>query len=201
MKKSLLIAVTCLLTGISGAYAQLSYGIKAGLNIASLNASGDDGDVSSQAGFYGGAFVNFSVAEKFSIQPELLYSMQGAKLGEGEVEGVTVSAKQKLDYLNLPVMAQYQVADGLYLEAGPQLGFLLSAETTVEGNGVKNTVDSKDAFKSIDFGLGFGAGYKLPIGLGINARYNLGLANIIDENEGDGSLKNSVFQIGLSYSF
>lgn len=53
--------------------------------------------------------------------------------------------------------------------------------------------------KSTDFGLGLGAAYDLPMGLIIEARYNLGLANISDVSGFDS--KNTGFQVGLGYKF
>src|SRR5690606_30593652 len=153
MKKPRLLAAECFLVSISGAYAQVSYGLKAGVNLANLTISGDIEDVlepSLMAGFHAGEFVNFDVAENFSVQPELWYSSSGAEY-EYEDEEEFGSGKLKVGYLNLPVMAQYQVVEGLYVEAGPQIGLLLSAKDEFEGD----EEDIKDDVKDLDFGLGF----------------------------------------------
>ena len=103
-------------------------------------------------------------------------------------------------------MAKYYVTEGLSLEAGPQIGFLVKAENEIDFTSsndlVKNsstTVDSKDSFKSVDFGFNIGAGYKLESGLNFALRYNLGLSNIAD-NEGS-TWKNRVFQLSAGYTF
>jgi hypothetical protein len=103
--------------------------------------------------------------------------------------------KLNLNYINLSLMAKYEVAEGFSLVAGPQIGFLMSAKVT---NG-DDSFDVKDNFKSIDFGLGLGAEYELENGLFFDARFNLGLSSISDDD--NVSTKNSVIQIGLGYSF
>ena len=94
-------------------------------------------------------------------------------------------------------MAKYYVAEGLSLEAGPQIGFLIKAESGADDV----SVDVKDAFKSIDFGFNFGAGYKLESGLNFAARYNLGLSDISDDDDSDSNVKNGVFQLSVGYTF
>jgi hypothetical protein len=85
-------------------------------------------------------------------------------------------------------------ASGLFIEAGPQVGFLLKAEN-------EDGVDLKEDMKKTDFGAGAGIGYLSRIGLGLNARYTMGFSNIMeDDSAGDeGKYKNRVLSIGLVY--
>ncbi len=129
----------------------------------------------------------------FSIQPELLYSSVGAK---SDVEGGYFDIIT--DYLTIPFLAKYYVADGFSPQAGPQVGFLLSAKIKGEGEGEDE--DFKDEMESIDFGLGFGAAYKLESGLFFDARCGLGLSNIWIET-GDETVKNNVIQVSIGYMF
>jgi hypothetical protein len=192
----------------------ISFGAKAGVNFATI--TGDDlGDVEGKTSFHVGVLAEIPISDVFSIQPELLYSRQGAKESYTEsFSGMTFSEDLdiKLDYLLLPVMAKYYVTDGFSIEVGPQIGFLLNAEIDYEfsesGDGMSfnesGTLDIKDAVKSVDFGLNFGLGYKLDNGLNFNVRYNLGLTDGNDDPEffdSDGAFKNSVFQIGVGYFF
>lgn len=180
--------------------SDISFGLKGGLNFAMI--AGDDTDeFDGRIAFHAGAVAEFQISEKFSFQPELLYSSQGDKMTS---EGMDVDFK--LDYLNIPLLAKYYVAEGFSLEAGPQIGFLLSSKA--EAGGV--SVDIKDLIKGIDFGVDFGVGYKLENGLNFAARYNLGLSNIV---ESDGSIlgesissdntknHNEVFQLSVGYFF
>lgn len=198
MKKTLLIA-GLFLAGIGGTYAQVNYGVKAGVNFANLNLSEDVEiwDPATLTGFNAGVFVNAELAENFSVQPELFYSGQGSVVFE---EG-DASVKYKLGYLSLPVLARYQFWEGFRLEVGPQLGLLLSAKQIAEGTGEDGEIDIKDENKSIDFGLAGGASYQLPVGVGIFARYYTGLTDISDNSDSDVSVKNNVASVGLTYTF
>lgn len=203
--KKLLFTMTLLALTIN-ANAQTKFGAKAGLNVSNL--SGDSQNTDAKIGFHVGGYANIKFAEKFAFQPELLYSTQGAKeSGEiyvnEQIGTVNADVKYKLDYINVPLMFKFYPTQGFNIEAGPQVGFLVSSklnvETTALGQKIDQDVDMKDYLKSIDFGLNIGVGYEFSNGLNAGARYNFGLSNISDENEGD--IKNSVFSVGLGYSF
>lgn len=188
MKKLLLLFVCA--ASFAGAQAQANFGLKAGLNIASF--TGDVEDVKSKIGFNVGGFAELPLASAFSLRPEVVFSSQGAK-AEGEGEDVSLN----LGYLNVPVLGKWTSESGFFAETGPQVGFLLNAK--VKADNVD--VDMKDYYKSIDFSWAFGIGYEFAPNLGVNGRYNLGLSNIAAESEGEGSIKNSVIQVGLFYKF
>ena len=87
------------------------------------------------------------------------------------------------------------INDGFRLQTGPQLGFLVGAESKVGDV----EVDQKDNYSTIDFSWTFGAGYLFPSGFGVDARYNHGISNISDVNAVE--VRNRVFQFGLFYQF
>ena len=187
--KKVLLSIVMVALGFT-ASAQASFGAKAGVNLATINSVLD-----ARTSFHIGGVAEFAISEKFSFQPELLYSAQGAKVEE---DGYKVTLK--MDYLNIPLMAKYYVTEGLSFEVGPQVGFLLSAKVKEEYDGDSETVDIKDSMNSVDFGLNFGLGYKLESGLNFGAKYNLGLSEINEKNEGDKET-NGVFQISIGFFF
>jgi len=156
---------------------QVNLGIKAGINI--YNVKNDNNTKYDQIkGYNFGLFGHIHLNSQWAIQPELVYSAQGAINGD---------TKYNLDYINVPVLLQYMFDNGFRLQAGPQLGFLIRA-------------DNRDDLKPIDFGLSIGASYVVPsTGFGIDARYNLGLSNI----NKDDAIKstNRGFQLGVFYIF
>ena len=190
MKKLFLLALTVALLSTLTTQAQIKFGVKAGLNLANL--TGDDvGDVKMNTNFYGGALVQVPVGKMFAVQPELIYSGQGAK---SNIDGTDV--KYNLGYLNVPVLFKYVHSSGFFAATGPQIGFLLSGKAS-DGS---DHVDIKSSFKSTDFSWAFGLGYMIkPVNLGIEARFNQGLSNIA-ANSGV-SAHNQVIQIGLVYTF
>jgi hypothetical protein len=143
----------------------IKLGIKGGLNVANL--MGDVEDVAIRTSIHAGLVAEIIVNDKFSIQPELLYSGQGASVTS------TGGGRIKLDYITLPVLAKFPIANHLSLETGPQVGFLVS--------GKYKTNDSNDKIedtKTIDFGLNAGLNYELNNGVFFQARYNLGLTDV-----------------------
>jgi hypothetical protein len=86
--------------------------------------------------------------------------------------------------------------NGFRIQAGPQIGFLISAKSKNNND----ITDIKDNYKPIDFGISVGASYVFPpTGFGIDARYNLGLSNI-NKNSSVNSTNRGV-QLGVFYIF
>lgn len=214
MKKLLVFAALTSFSLVTTAQEEnVRFGAKAGINIS--NYGGDDYDGISpdlKTGFHLGMVAEIPVTDKFAFQPEVLYSTQGAKLEEKSTYfGIigNFDVKSKLDYINVPLMAKYYIAQGLSLQAGPQIGFLVSAklesENTLGTETEKIDEDIKKRFKSIDFGLNFGLGYQLDMGVFFDARYNLGLSDINDikfeEGDKEFKIKNNVIQLSVGYKF
>ena len=164
---------------------EMKFGAKAGLNITNVDIDGFDTD--SRTGFHIGATYNIGVNESLAIQPELLYSTAGAKASTGDGE-------LNLSYIDIPVMVQYNISSvqGLSLEVGPQIGFLVAAEDQDEN-------DLSDSYKSTNIGLNVGVGYSLESGLSFGARYNYGLTDIIDVNGGN-ETKTNGFLLSVGYT-
>lgn len=190
MKKLFLIIVVATFTFTS--CSSFLCGLRGGASYAKI--SGEDADsYKAKLGFHAAAVVEIPVSDNFAVQPELLYSSQGS-----DYEDTYESGSANLDYINVPVMAKYYVSDKLSIEAGPQVGFLLSAKWKGDEFGEE---DAKDDFKGIDFGLNLGVGYKLDSGLNFGARYNLGLADINDVSGENSKIHNGVFQFSVGYFF
>ena len=186
MKKIIILPVF-LFTTI--AYSQISLGLKAGTNIS--NFTGEFGSIEKKAkvGFHGGGLVHISFGH-LALQPELLFSTQGAKL-----KYLNEETDFEVSYLNIPVMLQWQADGGFYLEAGPQAGFKIS----------ENVPDSitSDFVKSGDFSIGLGLGYHSKKGFGIGGRYVVGISKIgeFDSEHMDPDFKNAVIQFSIFYTF
>lgn len=202
MRKLMIAAIAVVGISATGlAQQQVKFGPKAGVNLANLSGM-DDTDM--KIGFHVGAVAEIKFNDKFSLQPELLYSAQGTKIDMSMdipmIGKLEFEYKTNLDYINIPIMAKYYFVEGFSVEAGPQVSFLIKAEEKAKSDGESETLDIKDGLNSIDFGLGFGLAYDLPQGLFINARYNLGLTDIVKDNNGD-AVKNSVIQVGVGFKF
>ena len=190
MKKSILIACITIL-GITQINAQsdIRFGAKAGLNISTLG--GDSAlSLDPKLGFHLGGLLEIPFTDDIIIQPEALISLQGS--------GGFLQDDFNFWYLNVPVMAKYNIWDELYIEAGPQISLLLS--DNVEGNLVGGFADDEDFLNdtnAIDIGFGVGAGYRLDEDFYFQLRFNVGLINSIE----DFSSKNRTVQISAVYFY
>jgi len=177
----------------------VSFGLKAGFNLSRV--SSDYAEF--KAGFNGGAFVNIPVSSKFSVQPEVIYNGLGAQhytyyyYSDYYAYYVDYTdARLNLDYISVPVMLQYNILPELYVEAGPQFGFLVGTHVRVNGESVKVKKD----YEGFDFGIGLGVGYYFTPNIGITGRYTAGITDILKNNPGS-SVSNNAFQIGMAYNF
>ncbi|MBT9394585.1 PorT family protein [Hymenobacter sp. NST-14] len=193
--KKLLFSAACLLGTAVTAQAQsdVSLGLKAGASLA--NFVGKQADpYQSLVGFQAGVFANIGFTRMLAFQPELLYSRKGAKLPNPD-------RTTRLDYVDVPLLLHVN-ADGLFFEAGPQVGFLVAARNKV---GTVST-DVKSRYNTVDAGYVFGLGYQRKAGPGIGLRYNGALTKVeksrtVGSSTIQNDVRNSVFQLYLTYSF
>ena len=195
MKKILLLA--CLAAGLSSTAVRaqgVRIGIKAGPSLTSFNGRDADG-LKYKFGFHGGVLAELGVADNFAIQPEVLFSTKGTK-GLDEFSGEEV--KFNLSYVDIPVLLKVK-ADGLFFEAGPQLGIKVGAT----GKQGPISVDIKEAFRTVDFGYAAGLGYQVASGPMVGLRYNGGFSNVFKNiNVVDqAKVHNSAFQLYVGYLF
>mgnify|MGYP006436165387 FL=1 len=181
------------------AQSPIDIGVRGGLTQATFY--GDD--VSSndfRPGFTGGVFLNYQVNEVFSIQPEVLYSVRGAKNHFNEA-GTLQDVRVRQDVIEIPVLFKLSapispITPRLY--AGPAIGFLTNSEV--------NGTDADDAFNDVDFSgvLGGEVAYALNKGplseIAVDGRYNLGLVDLGDI-QGFEAVSTSAFTGTLSLRF
>ena len=212
-KIALLIALT--IFGLTQANAQ-NFGFKGGYNYSSFNGDvAKDNTLKGLSGFYVGALLELTFGDVISLQPEVIYSRQGAAwekdynvpiLGKGNLKN-----DLRLDYLNITVMAKVNLGP-LFLQGGVQFGFLVSKPEI--GNYIANvrigSLLDKDSYNSFDFGVGAGLGFNLNRRLFVEARYTHSLTNVFDPNDNlfktslisnDNNFKNAVLSVGLGMKF
>ncbi|MEJ2005441.1 MAG: porin family protein [Cyclobacteriaceae bacterium] len=176
MKKLNVLVV--LLFVCSSAFAQFGLGVKGGLNFANLSID----DASSRTGFHFGAFAHVPLSENIGIQPEVLFSTQGADIDNTDVN---------MSYVNVPVLLRLRLIQILNVHFGPQFGFPTKAKADGE--------DILDNIKDSDISLAFGAGINLPLGLEAGARYNLGVSDISDSGIDFQDAQHRVFQVYVAW--
>ena len=198
-KRFLFILLISLLLGTQTKAQSLStftmkVGPKVGVNLANLSGTQTFENVSMKTSLNGGVVFNMRWGQRhltsafgtgvFGIQPEILFSMQGAN-----VDGKSVN----LNYLMVPVMIKFYATECFNIEIGPEFALLISDPGKV--NREMFTYDLRNLSGGKDVALAIGMGYDFDSGLSINARYNYGISQLA----GNLPWKNSVIQISLSW--
>ncbi|WP_207427993.1 porin family protein [Pedobacter sp. SYSU D00535] len=205
--KKLLIAVAVLFASKSGFAQNVTFGVKAGLNLADMQfkSEGMSMNTESLVNFQIGGFADIPV-NNFSIQPGLILNGKGGKIGFGDVE-----TKTSLMYLEVPVNAYYNVPVSfgkIFVGAGPYAALGLAGKQKTEGEMLGEDLSGEedikfgsgeDEMKALDFGLNFGGGVRLTSGINLGLNYGLGLSNL--SNEDEGKVKNRVWSLTVGYSF
>lgn len=202
MKRLMIAATTLLLSVYTNAQNDVggwSLQPKAGINLATMT---NDDEAKTRIAFVAGAELEYQATPMLSVSAGALYSQQGS-----DADGQGMNGTVKMDYVNIPILANYYVTKGLAVKVGIQPGFLVNDKVKVSANGVSAEVGLKDAYKAAGIDADISS-FDLAIPLGISyefnhvvldARYNLSLTKAISAY-GE-STKHSVFQITLGYKF
>lgn len=170
---------------------------KVGINVANLTDGGDG--VDPRIGAVAGAEFEYQATDIFSISAGALYSMQGAKADD---------LTMKLDYINIPILANVYVVKGLAVKLGIQPGFNVNSEVSYKSSTIQASGKLSDYTKTFDFSIPVGVSYEFS-NIVLDARYNWGLTKWYDSSkavsafgkEAGASSKNSVFQFTVGYKF
>ncbi|MGQ9800500.1 MAG: porin family protein [Candidatus Saccharicenans sp.] len=196
----------------SPAEAGITFGAKGGFSLANIKTIPENFEGykwENKTGLAGGVFMEIGLPGPFSIQPEVLYVQKGAKISffEGEFSG---TLKANIDYIEIPLLLKYNFISGGPLSPsvyfGPYFGFNTTAEfvISIEGQGEERE-DIKDDIKNTEFGMVFGLGLTQKLGtikLTLDARYDLGISNIIEDHvEYPSSIKTRtwLFMVGIAF--
>lgn len=195
MKKTVLsLALLAGLTSAAHAQSGVKFGIRGGISANTL--SGDDDKFGNKQSSYtyalgglGGVTAQFALSDLISIQPELLYNLKGAQIND---------SKDRLDlhYLDLPILLKVN-ADGPYFEAGPQVGYLISAK---RGAADKARIETKD-LQGLSLGYVAGVGYQLTSGLSLGVRFNGGISSVGKDNGEYDQQRSRSFNFVVGYEF
>ncbi len=196
---SLLFAATSFAQTEPGTFTLLP---KVGLNLSTLTKSTVEMDM--KAGFCGGFELNYQLNKSFSLTLGALYSQQGCKRSENDLK-----ATANLEYLNVPVLFNFHITNGLVAKVGVQPGLLLSDKTHIERKGESGDMNLRDYVRTIpeykntnmrdyDIAIPIGLSYEFS-NFVLDARYCPGIVSLFDHS--DLTNKNSVFQFTLGYKY
>lgn len=161
---------------------------KAGIGFGLLSGSwtmGADESNKTRIGFVAGVEGEYYAKEWLGIAAGVNYAQQGWKF-----EGGGSSVTTKLDYLNIPLTANFYVAKGLAVKTGLQFGFLLNAK--------RGDNDVKDYCEKLNVSIPVGASYEMS-NFVFDLRYNISVTK--NNKDGDDKMRSDLVQITLGYKF
>lgn len=159
---------------------------KVGISIADIT---NNDLTKSRIGFAGGLEGEYQVADIFSLSLGVNYSQEGYKVKNSD-------NKTKLDYINVPILANVYVVKGLAVKLGVQPGFNVGKSMTVNGTTASSGKSANDGIKSVALSIPVGLSYEIS-NVVLDARYNWGVTKAFKNSDS----KNSVFQITVGYKF
>jgi hypothetical protein len=193
--KKIINSFTFLLIGYS-CYAQVIFGVKSGINIATTK------DIitfpKNRVGWYIGGRSHIPIHKKLFLQPELLFSSKGYRyidLSDGKIVAM------RLNYLTVPILLGYEIDHKTKFVLGAELGYLAKAINYFN----KENIDATSSFPPrFDFGLDIGLAYNITKCFGAEIRYNYGFkglyqTDILGNRRSEVKGANRVFQIGAYY--
>lgn len=207
MKKIILsIALVASLCHFANAQRKTQLGIKAGYNWSYLTGSEEGFKPGNKTGFMASVFLSPSTKKTgMGYRTELVFSRQGYSFDN---EGKNTDVLN--DYIYMPQLTTFTIANAVQLQAGAQIGYLLKSREKSEHK------DSTITGLMNRFDYGFVGGIEVyPFkGLIVGGRYNLGLGKLHKQYESaatnpyplpfnpeTANYKNSLLQVFVGYRF
>ncbi|MFK5974214.1 MAG: porin family protein [Flavobacteriaceae bacterium] len=196
MKKKLTLLLFFVFSILVFAQKKIRPGLRLGLNVANISNTILEDKIGANAG----VFVDIRFSDFYTMQPELIYSMQGGKSTFENTEDLNIN------YLSIGLVNKFYIIprQGLHLLLGASFDFDFE-------NNIINVINGSNDSEVTPFDLSvlMGIGYEFDFGLIIEARYKQGLLNIdlfrdnFDSEfyDGEENNLNTVFQFGLAYKF
>jgi hypothetical protein len=166
-------------------------GVMAGANLNKIDGQSFKSEF--DFGYHAGAFVEIGLGKKFSIEPQVLFSQTSTDTTTSfsTVYNTNNLSNVTLNYLSIPLLANYKLSKLLSIQVGPQYGILLNSNENLTQNG-------KDAFKQGDFSMLGGLQLNI-LSFRVYGRYAIGLTNLNDIDN-QNQWKSETIQIGVGYS-
>lgn len=199
VRRILLLVMALAVSSQLFAQKRVSSGIRAGVNVSTLSNIGAD----FKTDFYAGGAVGIRLGQRYTLQPELTYTRQGANnVSLFDEEGNSAGQEDvTIQYLSLGVINKFYFVEGFHGMVGP------SIDMKVGKNFPRVDFDDDD-YGGMDLGITLGLGYTLPFGLTLEGRFKTGVLDALNNDhflglfdDPDDISLNRVFQLGVGYSF
>ena len=185
------------LVGSEAALAQgISYGVKAGVNLADLSFDpAGPASVDPRPGPQAGIFVTLPVRGWLGVQSEAIYTVKGASVRSNDISSDLI-----LDYLEVPLLVRVNLARRWHVVAGPALGVRLRARSRTSFRGSTEEIDLANEVERRDLGVAAGAGLEVGRWI-VDARYTYGLSDVDADTEDDVKIRNRALSFSAGIRF
>ncbi len=203
MKKTLIIVALTALS-LSLAFADVTYGLRGGLNLMN-RATTEKNSITTgdRTGFHAGLVMQYRTDSNFIVQPEILYSQKGYTFKAATLDNTTA-----MDYVEVPILLKYNIkaTKGLYLQptVAPFAGYAVVAKNIYKGAIIDGETDLLEDINRLNYGVDFGLDIQLIDKVLVGARYQLGLAdfdgddNVLDKNKKE-THNGIIFSLGFLF--
>lgn len=200
MSHKTILLLSLLFAGSALSAQKFSLGVRAGWTLSNVTVREPDGftvegDFDYQLdelyrplhSLHVGIDTRLRLSKRFSIVSGLQYARKGHKTKAYQapippsptfnyplVYGSANASSSELHYLNLPVMADFQIWKGLALQGGVEVGKLLSARYKSGGL----SADTKRFYEGFDFGLAAGLEYRFNDAFFVSARHIIAISSL-----------------------
>lgn len=189
-------------TGLMNVNAQtpISYGVKAEMNMSNFLLTDLDAQKSTmKVGPNLGGFMKIDLHPNFAIQPEMMFFYRQSKMETGPIED---TFKQWGMQIPVYALGQSEVGNGrFYAGVGPYVGFGFDARYKDADINLYDEVAGKTPMNRWDFGMGAMIGYEFNNKLQLNAGYQFGFVNQLDELKDDAKMRTQTVSVGIGYRF
>ncbi len=209
MKKTLFFAV--LFLGMISLKAQeIHFGARVAGSLTNLkivavdsdaisDAAEDNSKTTSKVGFELGGIAEIMLNDQIAVAPEFNIATAGGIMKGKDMDGYWTDTIS-LTYIQVPFMLKYYLNENINVNAGPQVGLLMTATDFFQQEGYTDLDNLKPKLKTTDFGINLGAGYKMENGLFFDLRYYMGLTGLLANTHWE-NLKNRGLKFGVGYFF
>ena len=186
------LALILTIASAAPALAQMSYGVKAGINYADVSF---DGDVASsgRVGLLAGGFVTLPLRGWLAAQAEVIYTVKGTSVDIADIETDFI-----VDYVEVPLLARISFRRNMYVAGGPSMAFRVRARSRTDFGGSTEEIDVKDDVESFDLGIVGAVGIEFGKWV-FDGRYTHGLSDL-DPSE-DAKTRNRAFSFSAGIKF
>lgn len=188
---------------VSSVFAQISFGIKGGTNIAEFSFKDNGTTINQESinGFTFGAVIEVGLGGNIFLQPEAVFIQKGSKL-----QVLNEENKVNVNYLDIPVLLKMKIINSnvfnVNLLAGPSFGLGLNGEETMGGQTVDVNFGGENGLKRLDVGINAGGGIGVNLGsIGVfgDVRYLFGLSDISEDTNREIKNKGLNLSVGLMF--